>query len=1021
MFSLNTLVQKAQSLIDPAFSPLSSSSSREPSKATLFRHQFRLPDSQNPLHEITAKLSLSIPQNSQSSASSHAEQETLREREQRSTYAGKLHLSESFLCFSTQPTSFLPSASLQSSVGFTGQTHGAGPAGNGFTLPLCAIRRVERLQTQNALFALSLTTWNGFTALSGEKGNPGDAQKFTLQFAGSRQACERFCDGLKKGLRDGVREVENLKAVIRECYSEYLLSGDRKKHKPGEKPASGTREPPDAGLGMLFRYPGDARKLRDPSKMRLWAEYLRENGRNATLMRQPKFYKLIRVGLPNRLRGEMWELTSGAFFIRLQKPKLYAETLAKFTGRESLAIDEIEKDLNRSLPEYPGFQSEEGIGRLRRVLTAYSWINEEVGYCQAMNIVVAALLIYMSESQAFFLLSVLCDRLLPGYYSTTMYGTLLDQRVFESLVEKTMPILWDHLVKSDVQLSVVSLPWFLSLYINSMPLVFAFRVLDVFFLEGPKVLFQIGLAILRINGEELLDVTDDGTFISILKTYFSRLDESAHPRSENEKLRSVTRFQELLVVAFMEFSGITQSTISEQRAKHKDAVLDSIESFAKRTSIRNLGPDSKRLSLDDLAFLYDRFYGILYERQQRMDTFREESKKRAQAGKHKAMELATGIGGSSTIEVGRVGLGPSPTLMNYDGFRDFLAGITRWAITDSPTSSRQDSMTDKDHQSSATRSRQNSVSPWSAGNSEPADHDFMQRLYGRWNKGDNDGLSLQDVVSGLAQIKGTSDIMASISYFFELYDDDQDGKVDREGILRISEALLFLTRRGNPASANLALDPANPLHITLPTFRMLILADDLLQQFFESAFSASFRLSPRSSPPQLTPSSTLTTFSNIGTISRRGTSASVSSSTSASGVAGAGAGGGAGAGAGAGGAGVVVPPSKGLRGVLDSIVSDGMRVAAEVRKRMDELERQVQERERGREREREGEGEDEGDEEGRASYGGEADRRSVREGDRDLLEGAEAEVEVEVEGKGGAVVGMGAAVEGLSGEVEFER
>ena len=121
-----------------------------------------------------------------------------------------------------------------------------------------------------------------------------------------------------------------------------------------------------------------------------------ENGRNATLIRQPTFHKLIRVGLPNRLRGEIWELASGSLYSRLQTPKLYRETLTKFEGRPSLAIDEIEKDLNRSLPEYPGFQSDEGIGRLRRVLTAYSWINEEVGYCQAMNIVVAALLMYVS-------------------------------------------------------------------------------------------------------------------------------------------------------------------------------------------------------------------------------------------------------------------------------------------------------------------------------------------------------------------------------------------------------------------------------------------------------------------------------------------------------------------------------------------------------------------------------------------------------------------------------------------------
>ena len=725
----------------------------------------------------------------------------------------------------------------------------------------------------------------------------------------------------------------------------------------------------------------------------------------------------------------------------------------------------------------------------------------------------------MSESQAFFLLSVLCDRLLPGYYSTTMYGTLLDQRVFESLVEKTMPILWDHLVKSDVQLSVVSLPWFLSLYINSMPLIFAFRVLDVFFLEGPKVLFQVGLAILRINGEELLDIQDDGTFISILKNYFSRLDESAHPRSDNEKLRNVTKFQELMVVAFKEFGGITQNTISAQRMKHKDSVLDNIENFAKRTSIRNLGPDSKKLNNDDLGFLYDRFYLILYERQQRMQIIREQEDRAAKAGKAKAAEVVTGVPGNSEVGLGRVGMGPSPTLMNYDAFRELLAGITPWAVTDSPTTLHSESEKESSiYSGHSGKSRSFSVSPWGAGNPEPADHDFLQRLYGKWNKNDHDGLSLQDVVTGLSHIKGTTDIMTSISYFFDLYDDDNDGKVDREGILRISEALLVLTRRGlggspgastnsipmiddelgaksgkteerflgsvsafirrcfeyadpdhpqnkgydshssnagpdsnldsfavgddddddeedlldlnaksdanqppNPAdepnltqvssgpvappprtssinaqqtyTANAALNPAAPLHITLPTFRMVILADELLQQFFESGFSSSITLSTH---PTLSHTNTLTTFSSP-------TAHSTSHIATPR-------------------AGGIVPPSKGLRGVLDNIVSDGMRVAGEVRKRVDEVGRDL---ERSALSAREQQMED-GDE----PYGGESDRKSVRDGDRDLLEGADAVAggggRVESSGHdllGGEMDGMGERPDAFGGEkvVEFER
>lgn len=909
---------------------------------------------------------------------------------------------------------------------------------------------------------------------------PSYQQKLHINLAGSQPACERFCDGLKKGLKSGVGDVSKLKRLVAGCYSEYLLSRD----------GTNTDNPPDAGLGMMFKYPGDARKLRDKSKMRLWGENLREYGRNVTLIRHPKFHKLIRVGLPNRLRGEIWELTSGSLFSRLENPTLYTDTLAKHEGKESLAIDEIEKDLNRSLPEYPGFQSQEGISRLRRVLTAYSWTNPEVGYCQAMNIVVAALLIYMSESQAFFLLATLCDRLLPGYYSSTMYGTLLDQKVLEALVEKTMPILWEHLVKSDVQLSVVSLPWFLSLYINSMPLVYAFRVLDVFFLEGPKVLFQIGLAILRINGEELLDATDDGAFISILKSYFSTLEESAHPKSENPKLRAITRFQELIIVAFKEFSNITHASITEQRLKHKDAVLNSIESFAKRTSIRNLGPDSKRLSVEELGALYDRFYRVLYERQQRAQMIREELDRREKASQGRVSVIIPNLAEPQDIEKGRVGLGPSSTLMDYDGFREFLAGTAKWALTDSPASPEKELPEEKySYFGGSIRRRQGSLSPWGAGNPEPADHEFLQRVFRRWDVDSNSALTLQNVVTGLAQIKGKGDIMGRITYFFELYDDDRDGKVDREGILRISEALLFLSRRGlegslTPAmsasglsefeasqntpingpqgttnekflnsvsafirrcfeyadpdqssgqeepdlllstpddaafdigddsddgdenlldlgpsipndttlpvrskktasgaskvqgndsqravSANVALDPSKPLHITLPTFRMVVLADELLEQFFESSFPASFHILEKVSLESPTSPSNLTTFSNIGK--------SATSLLSPGGVGGTSSAG-------------MVPPGKGLRGVLDNIVTDGMRVAAEVKRRMDEAQLEIEKNAVYRD-------DDDDDEEDHTG-----ERKTVRSEDRDLLEGADAEA-VSIKGHEGTI------------------
>ncbi|KAH6888959.1 rab-GTPase-TBC domain-containing protein, partial [Coprinopsis sp. MPI-PUGE-AT-0042] len=428
-----------------------------------------------------------------------------------------------------------------------------------FTVPLCIIRRVERLNARAGVYALSLATWHGL--------------KFVVQLTALRPTADHFCGVLRESLKEQLQkgQMKQVKTFVKTCYSEALASDTPNDAADNEREDGSLLDNSSeakylGGLGLKFKFPGDPKKLREASKVKMWTKYLKAHGRNLTLLRYPQFTRLVQVGLPNRLRGEMWEVLSGSIYLRFQNPGYYQRLLEENKGRSTTSTEDIEKDLHRSLPEYAGYQSEEGINALRNVLQAYSFKNPDLGYCQAMNILAAAILIYMSEEQAFWLLEVLCDRLLPGYYAPSMHGTMLDQRVFESLVQRCLPIIHEHFQLVDVQLSVASLPWFLSLFINSMPMVFAFRIVDCFFCMGPKVLFQPcpnsgALAILKINGEKLLQIQDDGGFLNLMRDYFASLGESAHPDSPDVRTRAITNFQELLLVSFREFSIITDETI----------------------------------------------------------------------------------------------------------------------------------------------------------------------------------------------------------------------------------------------------------------------------------------------------------------------------------------------------------------------------------------------------------------------------------------------------------------------------
>ncbi|KAL7320859.1 GTPase activating protein (GAP) [Mucor circinelloides] len=707
-----------------------------------FRARFRLP----PTEHLTYSFSAVHPVEEEVASSEDHERKTTH-------YNGVLSLSEAYLTFnSTDQGRYFE-----------------------VVMPLYTVRRVEKLTDKPDTFHIKIVNWH---------------QSESVYYLNvNSKEYDDFSATLTTNLRNQIKHMRMMKQFLTTCASEAVIA-DKTHEEMHAVPG---------GLGLQFEFPGDPKKLKEKSKMKLWRKYFNEYGRNLTISKTPRFAKLIRVGLPNRLRGEIWEVCSGAIFERFMNQGLYDRILEENKDRNSLSLEEIEKDLNRSLPEYKAYQQPEGINSLRRVLSAYSWKDPELGYCQAMNIVTSAILIYMSEEQAFFTLSILCDDLLPGYYSTSMYGALLDQIIFEHLLEKTMPKLHAHFKETDIQLSVACLPWFLSLYINSMPLLFAFRVLDCFFMEGPKVLFQIGLAILKINGDELLQATDDGAFMNILKNYFNHLDKPLYPNSENPKAKNLTKFNELLLVAYREFSSVTDELVRELRQTHQLKVVAGIESFTKRSAVRNI-ENAAGLDKTELGIIYDKFYNVLYYKQQK-PTERNDSK------------------------------------MDLKSFEVFIGSLASWAKIES-----------EDYQ--LDRQRQLKVAK-----------NFMQQLFNVFDRHHTQHLSLQDVIIGVGSIyKG--DLNSQIKLFFDLHDIDRDEYLNKDEVVQLSETLLWIFRNTQDEDHLNAVSTflhnafeysetrGDDQYLSLASLRMIVLADETLENFFDHEFAYSFKLTEKETEQQ---------------------------------------------------------------------------------------------------------------------------------------------------------------------------
>lgn len=216
-----------------------------------------------------------------------------------------------------------------------------------------------------------------------------------------------------------------------------------------------------------------------------------------------------------------------------------------------------------------------------------------------MNFFAGLLLLLMPEENAFWTFVGIIDDYFEGYYTEEMIESQVDQLVFEELVRERFPKLVNHLDYLGVQVTWISGPWFLSIFVNMIPWESVIRVWDVLLFEGNRVmLFRTALALLELYGPALVTTKDAGDAITLLQSLAGSTFDSS----------------QLVFTACMGYLAVTEARLQELREKHRPSVLDVIEERSKKGRVWK---DSKGLASKLYSFKHDP--GSLVEEKQAND------------------------------------------------------------------------------------------------------------------------------------------------------------------------------------------------------------------------------------------------------------------------------------------------------------------------------------------------------------------------------------------------------------------
>ncbi len=227
-----------------------------------------------------------------------------------------------------------------------------------------------------------------------------------------------------------------------------------------------------------------------------WNVFIKEN--STKYFDQEKMITSLKIGINDSLRGRIWILLSGGLNLAVNHSENFYYKLVE--SADTAAEEMIKADIDRTIITKFDYKKEkvEQIDinskktKLFNVLKAYAVYDPEVSYVQGTNYIVALFLNNMNSERASFWTFVKFMSLWRETYTKDTPRLLKMLNDLIKMFQEKLPQIYEYFEKIDFlqYFTAVFSQYFLTIFSYNCPIDYANRVMDFFWVNEEKIIFD---------------------------------------------------------------------------------------------------------------------------------------------------------------------------------------------------------------------------------------------------------------------------------------------------------------------------------------------------------------------------------------------------------------------------------------------------------------------------------------------------------------------------------------------------